>query len=84
MDARDVAQAVSRSLTAPIEGHEAFLVAASDTCMTTTSAELMSTVYPDVPIQRPVDGYETLLSVDKARALLGYEPGHSWRDVLTP
>jgi len=24
--------------------------------------------------------HETLLSIDKARRLLGYEPKHSWRD----
>jgi len=27
--------------------------------------------------------HETLLSIDKARRLLGYEPRHSWRDELT-
>ena len=25
---------------------------------------------------------ETFYSIDKARELLGYEPQHSWRDVL--
>ncbi|GMA86318.1 hypothetical protein GCM10025868_15680 [Angustibacter aerolatus] len=27
-----------------------------------------------------VDGTGTLISIDKARRLLGYEPEHSWRD----
>ena len=26
--------------------------------------------------------HETLLSIDKARRVLGYEPQHSWRDEL--
>jgi hypothetical protein len=26
-----------------------------------------------------VSGTETLLSIDKARRVLGYEPQHSWR-----
>jgi len=47
--------------------------------MQTPSAELMAAVYPDVPIRRELAEFETLLSVDKARALLGYEPAHSWR-----
>ncbi len=81
VDARDVAQAARLALTAPIDGHEAFLVAAADTCMPRQSRELMELVYPDVPLSRPVDGHETLLSIDKARAMLGYEPGHSWRDA---
>ena len=34
------------------------------------------------PLQRPVVGRETLLSIDKARRLLGYEPQHGWRDEL--
>ncbi len=83
VDAADVAHAVHRSLVAPIDGAEAFIVAAADTCMTTPSADLMARVYPDVPLTRPVSGHETLLSIDKARRVLGYDPGHSWRDHLS-
>jgi nucleoside-diphosphate-sugar epimerase len=79
VDARDVAQAARLSLTADVEGHEAFLVAAADTCMTTPSMELLAEVYPDVPVKREVAGYETLLAIDKARTMLGYEPAHTWR-----
>lgn len=82
VDAADVAHAVHRSLMADIEGANAFIVAAADTCMTTPSADLMARVYPDVPMTRPVAGHETLLSIDKARRLLGYDPTHSWRDHL--
>ena len=39
----------------------------------------MAEVYPDVPIRKELDKFETLLSVDKARTMLGYEPEHSWR-----
>ena len=31
-------------------------------------------------VVRPLEGRETLLSIDKARRLLGYAPEHSWRD----
>ena len=29
---------------------------------------------------RALGRHETLLSIEKARRLLGYEPTHSWRD----
>lgn len=79
VDARDVAQAARLSLSADISGHEPFIVAAADTCMTRTSSELMADVYPGVEC-RPVDGSTTLLSIDKASGVLGYAPNHSWRD----
>jgi nucleoside-diphosphate-sugar epimerase len=82
VDARDVAQAVRLALTAEISGAEAFLVAASDNCMTRESLDLMADVYPDVPIRGDISGYQTLLSIDKARHVLGYDPQHSWRDYV--
>jgi nucleoside-diphosphate-sugar epimerase len=80
VDARDVAQATRLALEAEIGGHEAFLVAAADTCMERSSSELMAEVFPDVPIRGSVEGTQTLLSIDKASAMLGYRPRHSWRD----
>lgn len=47
--------------------------------MTRPSADLMREVFPDVPL-RDVAGNATLLSIDRARRLLGFEPRHSWRD----
>jgi hypothetical protein len=69
-------------LESDLEGSEAFLVAAADTCMTRPSAELMREVYPAVPIRTELRGHETLLAIDKARDLLGYAPRHSWRDYV--
>jgi nucleoside-diphosphate-sugar epimerase len=82
VDVRDVAQAVRRSLEADVTGAEVCIVAAADTVMPRPSAELMAEVFPDVPLRRPVDGRETLLAIDKARRLLGYEPEHRWADHL--
>ena len=56
------------------------IVAAADTCMKRDSAELLAEVYPSVPLHRLIEGRETLLCIDKARALLGYEPAHQWTD----
>jgi hypothetical protein len=63
-------------------GSEAFLVAAADTCMLRPSADLMAEVFPGVPMRRAVDGTDTLLSIDKARAMLGYEPQYRWRELV--
>ena len=80
VDCRDVAQACRRALEADVTGANVCIVAAADTCMTRPSADLMAEVYPDVPLRRVVTGRETLLSIDRARALLGYEPEHRWAD----
>jgi nucleoside-diphosphate-sugar epimerase len=82
VDARDVALAVRCSLSAMTQGAEAFLIAASDTCMSRSSSDLLAEVYPTVPTTRSVQGHETLLSIDKARSMLGYQPQHSWRDHI--
>jgi nucleoside-diphosphate-sugar epimerase len=79
VDARDVALSCRLALAAEV-GAEHFIVAAADTVMNRPSAELMAEVYPSVPY-RPTEGeFDTLLSIAKARTLLGYAPQWSWRD----
>jgi nucleoside-diphosphate-sugar epimerase len=80
IDARDGAQAVRRAIEADFVGFEAFIIASPDTVMTRSNASLMAEVYPDVPIKGALSTNDTLLSIDKARRLLGYQPVHSWRD----
>ena len=79
VDARDVAQACRLALSADL-GAEVFIVAAADTCMTRPSRQLIAEVYPQVELRGEPGEHETLLSIAKARRLLGYEPRHSWRD----
>jgi nucleoside-diphosphate-sugar epimerase len=79
VDGRDVAQTCRLALDADV-GAEHFIVAAADTVMNRPSRELMAEVYPSVPYQPTAGDYDTLLSIEKARRLLGYEPRHSWRD----
>ncbi|HKE16476.1 MAG TPA: NAD(P)-dependent oxidoreductase [Kofleriaceae bacterium] len=80
IDARDGAQAVRRAIEASFRGFEAFIIANADTVMSRTSASLMAEVFPSVPIKGDVAANGTLLSIDKARRMLGYSPQHSWRD----
>jgi len=79
VDARDGAQAVRLGLEHTGTGVEVFIVANAYSCMERPSLELAREVYPDVPITREVGTHETLLSIDKARRILGYEPRHTWR-----
>jgi len=80
VDARDVARSCRLGLEADIEGAEAFIIAAADTVMERPNKELMAMVFPGVPLRAGIGANETLLSIDKARRLLGYDPAHSWRD----
>ena len=82
IDARDVAQAIRLALESDLQTADNFLVAAADTCMEEASEALMAAVYPGVPLTRPVRGNETLLSIDKASRLLGYQPRFAWREQL--
>ncbi|SCF09372.1 NAD-dependent epimerase/dehydratase family protein [Micromonospora chokoriensis] len=80
IDARDGAQAVERALAHDQPGADVFIIANADTVMSRSSASLMAEVYPGVEIRKDLGEHETLLSIDKARRVLGYEPRHSWRD----
>ncbi|MCO1594504.1 NAD(P)-dependent oxidoreductase [Micromonospora sp. RHAY321] len=80
IDARDGAQAVERALAHDQPGADVFIIANADTVMSRSSASLMAEVYPGVEVRRELGEHETLLSIDKARRVLGYEPRHSWRD----
>ena len=82
VDARDVAQSCRLGLEAAISGAEAFIIAAADTTQNQTNSELMAEVYPGVPLHEGVGEHETLLSIDKARKLLGYDPKYSWREQV--
>jgi nucleoside-diphosphate-sugar epimerase len=83
IDGRDGAQAVSLALAKAGPGFERFIIAAADTVMSRPNAELVAEVFPDVPVRGDLGVNDTLLSIDKARRLLGYEPRHSWRDEMT-
>ncbi|NYF16972.1 UDP-glucose 4-epimerase [Microbacterium sp. AK009] len=83
IDARDGAQAIERALRVAEPGFEAFIIAAADTVMSRPNAELLAEVFPDVEVRGEVGVNDTLLSIDRARRMLGYEPRHSWRDEVS-
>jgi hypothetical protein len=50
--------------------------------MRQSSRELMAKAFPGVPVNPAIGEFETLLSIDAARRLLGYRPQHTWRGAL--
>jgi nucleoside-diphosphate-sugar epimerase len=86
IDQRDVAQSCRLALEADpgtIKGSPAFIIAAADTMMNRPSAELLAEVFPGVKLTRDVGEFGTLLAIDRAREVLGFNPEHSWRNHVT-
>jgi nucleoside-diphosphate-sugar epimerase len=86
IDQRDVAQSCRLALEADpaaITGSPAFIIAAADTMMNRPSAELLAEVFPGVKLTRDVGEFGTLLAIDRAREVLGFNPEHSWRNHVT-
>jgi nucleoside-diphosphate-sugar epimerase len=81
VDARDAAAAVRLSLEADLSSAEVFNIGAADTIMDRPTAELMAAVFPETPIAPGMGEFDPVLSIAKARAMLGYEPQYSWRDL---
>jgi UDP-glucose 4-epimerase len=80
IDGRDGAQAVERALLLETPGFDRFIIASPDTVMTRPNAELLDEVFPGVLRKGEIGEHTTLLSIDRARRVLGYEPEFSWRD----
>ena len=87
IDERDAAAAARLALEAPadaVTGNPAFIIAAADTVMNRPSAALLAEAFPDVRLTREIPEFGTLLDIDRARRVRGFEPRHSWRDHVSP
>ncbi|MCL3859391.1 NAD(P)-dependent oxidoreductase [Actinotalea sp. K2] len=80
VDVRDVATACRLALETETTGSHNVIIAAADTIMDRPSRDLLAEVFPGVALTREIGEFETLLAIDVARELFGYEPAHSWRD----
>jgi nucleoside-diphosphate-sugar epimerase len=80
IDARDSAQALEKGLLADYRGSHALFVNDSHNATGIASETLLATFFPEVQARkRPLRGTESVVSIDKARALIGFEPEHSIR-----
>jgi nucleoside-diphosphate-sugar epimerase len=80
IDARDGAQAVRKAIEAGFKGFEAFIIANADTVMSRSNSSLMAEVFAGVETRPTMSANGTLLSIEKAKRMLGYNPQHSWRN----
>ncbi len=78
IDARDSAQAIEKGLLADYTGSHPVYVNDSHNWVGVPSQTLARVFFPEVKTWlRPLEGTETLVSTDKVRDLIGYEPEHS-------
>ncbi len=82
IDARDLGQMVECSLNTNGLGYEVFNVANADKAVDLTTDALIERFYQGVPVKRTLGADETVYDISKARALLGFEPVHSWKEEL--
>ncbi|WP_240479746.1 NAD-dependent epimerase/dehydratase family protein [Paenibacillus wynnii] len=81
-DVRDAAKACLLAIEKNDLGNQVFHITAPDTIMPDLSQDLVKRFFPNVTLKRPVQEHETLMAIDKAKKILGYEPHHTWRSVL--
>jgi len=75
VDDRDSAQSIDRALGADYEGAHALFINDGLNTLGVESETLARVFFADVTARKhPLRGRETLLSIDRARSLIGYEP----------
>ena len=82
IDTRDLGQMTLRCLVTDGLGFEMFNVANADMSVAATTQEVIERFYEGVEVRKEMGRDETFYSIEKARRMLGFEPQHSWRDVL--
>jgi hypothetical protein len=71
----DAAQAIEKGLLADYEGSHPLFVCESENSLGVSSRQLADLYFPGVTTwKRPVEGAESLVSIDRARELIGFEP----------
>jgi len=71
-------------LEAAVTNADHYIIAAADTCMSRANRELMAEIFPGVELRGEIGDTTTLLSIDKAKRVLGYAPQYSWREYVKP
>ncbi|MCD6365550.1 MAG: NAD(P)-dependent oxidoreductase [Planctomycetes bacterium] len=78
LDERDSAQAIEKSLLADCEGSNTLFVNDSHNSLLYDTEKLLGLFFPQVTDRkRAITDAESLVSIDKARGLIGFEPEHS-------
>ena len=82
IDIRDVAKAFLNALESAVLGHEIMNISAADSDQLKPSVELIKEYFPNSEMHEDMlTGNESLLNIQKARNLIGFVPGFSWRRI---
>lgn len=76
IDARDSAQAFEKALLAAYEGSHPLFVNDSLNRYLVDSCELARLFFPEAEVRPALSGAATLVSIDRARSFIGFEPEH--------
>jgi nucleoside-diphosphate-sugar epimerase len=79
IDVRDAAQAVRKAVEVNLRGAHVFGIANSNSVTSRPNDALLDEHFPKVSRKRPLKPNETLISIDKAREVLGYRPQFDWK-----
>ena len=79
VDVRDAARSCRLALEAQTTGHEALFIAAKDIRFEATTQSLLNQFAPHVKLRETIQGSDSVISIEKAKRLIGYVPQHSWR-----
>ncbi len=81
LDARDSAQAIEKSLLAEYDGSHPLFVNDSLNTVGVPSRDVARLFFPEVKRLGALEGEASLVSIDLARKLIGFEPEHSMAAV---
>ena len=84
VDARDAARAYRLACEAEGVEHEALFVVADDIRAQARTEDVLRRHFPNVPVRAPIAEFGGVISGARAKAVLGFEPRHSWRDDVEP
>jgi nucleoside-diphosphate-sugar epimerase len=79
IDVRDAAQSCRLALESPLKGAEVFVIANEDGVMSRSNDSLLDEAFPGIERKHALGDNETLLSIEKAKRVLGYKPQFGWR-----
>jgi nucleoside-diphosphate-sugar epimerase len=80
VDVRDVAQMVRLCVETDGLGLQVFNTFATESAHVMSTRELAGRYYPRVPIKGEIEEHGSLVSNQKARRILGFEPRFRWRE----
>lgn len=80
VDVRDVARANRMAIAASGVGCLPLIITAADTMADEPIEALLRTHLPNLQIRRPMPGFSGAFDISAAKASIGWEPVHSWRD----